>query len=216
MNYVYAILIGYFCGSIPTAWLIAKIFYKINIFEHGSKNMGSTNVYRVLGAKPFAATLAIDVLKGMTAVIISTKVFYETMHLPDAPTFVFISTIMALVGHTLSFWVKFKGGKGVATGLGVFIALSSHAAFSALGVFLVILFVGRMVSLSSICAAASLPFFVWYFKETGIYTPIFTIFTTIIALFVIYKHKSNISRIIKGTESKLTLKSEPKPKEDIQ
>lgn len=216
MNYLYAVLIGYFCGSIPTAWLIAKIFYKINIFEHGSKNMGSTNVYRVLGTKPFAATLAIDVLKGMLAVILSTKLFFEAMHLPDAPNYVFISAIMALVGHTLSFWVKFKGGKGVATGLGVFIALSSNAAFSALGVFIIILFAGRMVSLSSICAAASLPFFVWQFKETGIYTTVLTVFTTIIALFVIFKHKSNISRIINGTESKLTLKSETNHQEEKQ
>ena len=199
MDWLYASLIGYFFGSIPTAWLICKIFYKINIFEHGSKNMGSTNVYRTVGSKAFAATLAIDVLKGMVPVLLSAKLW------PTHPQVIFAAAAFAMIGHTLSFWVKFKGGKGVATGLGVFIALSGYHAIYALGVFMVVLLITRMVSVSSMVAAVSLPFFLWYGNVLGDYTIYITVFASLIALFVVYKHKTNIQRIIKGTESKLPL-----------
>ncbi len=197
MEWLYAALIGYFFGSIPTAWLICKIFYKINIFEHGSKNMGSTNVYRTVGGKAFAATLAIDVLKGMVPVLLSAKLWANT------PQVVFVAAAFAMIGHSLSFWVKFKGGKGVATGLGVFIAFAGYNALYALAVFLVVLFITRMVSISSILAAISLPFFLWYGNVLGVYCPYITGFAAVVALFVTYKHKSNIQRILKGTEAKL-------------
>lgn len=197
MDWLYASLIGYFFGSIPTAWLICKIFYKINIFEHGSKNMGSTNVYRTVGGKAFAANLAIDVLKGMLPVLISAKLWSTHPHV------VFAAAAMAMFGHTFSFWVKFKGGKGVATGLGVFIALSGYWALGALGTFLVVLFITRMVSVSSIIAAISLPFFLWHGNVLGPYTPHITVFGSLVAAFVTYKHKNNIKRILNGTEPKL-------------
>lgn len=199
MDWLYASLIGYFFGSIPTAWLICKIFYGINIFEHGSKNMGSTNVYRTVGGKAFAANLAIDVLKGMIPVLLSAKIW--TSH----PQVIFATAGFAMIGHTLSFWVKFKGGKGVATGLGVFIALAGYHALYALAVFLIVLLITRMVSISSIIAATSLPFFLWYGNVLGEYTIYITVFGALVALFVIVKHKSNIQRILKGTESKLPL-----------
>ena len=209
MDWLYASLIGYFFGSIPTAWLLCKIFYGINIFEHGSKNMGSTNVYRTVGGKAFAANLAIDVLKGMVPVLLSAKLW------PTHPEVVFAAAACAMIGHTLSFWVKFKGGKGVATGLGVFIALSGYHAIYALAVFLVVLLITRMVSVSSMTAAAALPFFLWYGNVLGDYTIYITVFAALIALFVIIKHKTNIQRIIKGTESKLPLFA-PKKEEESQ
>jgi glycerol-3-phosphate acyltransferase PlsY len=210
MDWLYASLIGYFFGSIPTAWLLCRIFYGINIFEHGSKNMGSTNVYRTVGGKAFAANLAIDVLKGMVPVLISAKLW------PTHPEVVFAAAACAMIGHTLSFWVKFKGGKGVATGLGVFIALSGYHAIYALAVFLVVLLITRMVSVSSMTAATALPFFLWYGNVLGDYTIYITVFAAVIALFVIYKHKSNILRIIKGTESKLPLFAPKTEKENNQ
>ena len=210
MDWLYASLIGYFFGSIPTAWLLCRIFYGINIFEHGSKNMGSTNVYRTVGGKAFAANLAIDVLKGMVPVLISAKLW------PTHPEVVFAAAACAMIGHTLSFWVKFKGGKGVATGLGVFIALSGYHAIYALAVFLVVLLITRMVSVSSMTAATALPFFLWYGNVLGDYTIYITVFAALIALFVIYKHKSNILRIIKGTESKLPLFAPKTEKENNQ
>ena len=208
MDWLYASLIGYFFGSIPTAWLICKIFYKINIFEHGSKNMGSTNVYRTVGSKAFAATLAIDVLKGMVPVLLSAKLW------PTHPHVIFAAAAFAMIGHTLSFWVKFKGGKGVATGLGVFIALSGYHAIYALGVFMVVLLITRMVSVSSMIAAVSLPFFLWYGNVLGDYTIYITAFAALVALFVVIKHKTNIQRIIKGTESKLPLFAPKKSQEN--
>lgn len=199
MHYLFAALTGYLCGSIPTAYWLGLLVYRLNIFEHGSHSMGATNVYRVLGTFPFAVTLAIDVLKGMAAVLISAKFW------PEHPQAVFVAAASALCGHTLSFWVKFRGGKGVATGLGVFLALASKAALSSLLVFLATLIISRMVSLSSIFAAGSLPLFVYYFKELGpVYNPYLTVFSAVVAVFVIYKHKTNVQRIFAGSESKLS------------
>lgn len=197
MIYLYASVIGYLLGAFPSAFLIAKIFYGINIFQHGSKNMGSTNIYRTLGIIPFAATLAIDVLKGMSAILLTAKLF-------NSPATVFVSGFFALFGHTFSFWVKFKGGKGVATGLGVFLALAINSALSSLFVFVLALFTTRMVSVSSVVAAASLPCFIGYYNELGSYNIYLTVFASLVAAFVIYKHKANILRVIKGEESKLS------------
>lgn len=211
MNFLFAALTGYLCGSIPTAYLIGRVFYRINIFEHGSKNMGSTNVYRVLGKKPFAATLLIDILKGMAAVYLTAAYF------ASPPETLFLAAAAALCGHTLSFWVKFKGGKGVATGLGVFLALATKASVASLGVFLVTLFASGMVSLGSILAAASLPAFIFHFQELGpAYTPFLTAFSAIIATFIIYKHKTNILRILKGEELKIGLNPKKDKEQDIE
>lgn len=194
-DYVYAVLIGYFCGSFPTAYLIGRIVYRLNIFEHGSKNMGATNVYRVLGKTPFAFTLAIDVLKGMMAVILTARL------LEPNPLALFAAGASALAGHTLSFWVGFKGGKGVASGLGVFIALAPKATLTTLVIFLVVLIAGKMVSLGSIVAAGALPFLIYFFQEGGpVHCPYLTGFSGIIAAFIIFKHKANIVRIIQGKE----------------
>ena len=181
MDWFYASLIGYLFGSIPTAWLICKIFYGINIFEHGSKNMGSTNVYRTVGGKAFAANLAIDVLKGMIPVLLVAKIWH------NHPEVVFAAAGLAMIGHTLSFWVKFKGGKGVATGLGVFIALAGYHALYALATFLIVLLITRMVSISSIIASISLPFYLWYGNVLGEYNIYITIFGAIVAIFVTIK-----------------------------
>ncbi|NCB38384.1 MAG: glycerol-3-phosphate 1-O-acyltransferase [Erysipelotrichia bacterium] len=201
MDYVYAAITGYLCGSLPTAYWLGLLVYRLNIFEHGSRNMGATNVYRVLGKIPFAMTLVIDILKGMAAVLIAARLF------PGSPPAIFTAAAFALCGHTLSFWVKFRGGKGVATGLGVFMALATKASVSSLLVFMITLAASGMVSLGSILAAASLPFFIYWFKELGpIYNPYLTAFATVVAIFIIYKHKANIQRIFKGEELKLGAK----------
>ncbi len=198
MPYLSAAIIGYLCGSIPTAYWLCLLVYRLNIFEHGSCNMGATNVYRVLGTRPFAFTLAMDVLKGMAAVLICASLW------PAHPPVVFIAAAMALCGHTLSFWVKFKGGKGVATGLGVFMALAGKAALASLAVFMATLLISRMVSLSSVLAAGLLPVFIFQFNELGpVYNPYITGFAVFVATFVIFKHKTNLQRIIKGEEAKL-------------
>jgi glycerol-3-phosphate acyltransferase PlsY len=180
MDYVYAIITA---------------VYRLDIFEHGSKNMGATNVYRVLGKTPFAITLAIDVLKGMMAVIITAKLLGRN------PLALFAAGAAALAGHTLSFWVGFKGGKGVASGLGVFMALAPKATLTALLIFMAVLIFTKMVSLGSIIAASSLPFLIHYFTEGGAaYCPYLTAFSAIVAVFVIIKHRANIKRILTGEE----------------
>jgi len=196
MEHLYAVLIGYFCGSIPTAYWIGRFFYRLNIFEHGSKNMGATNVFRVLGKKPGIVTLLIDIAKGALPVIIVRQI------MPHNPTLAFTAAAAAMAGHTLSFWVRFKGGKGVATGLGVFLALATKASLCSLLLFLITLGVSGMVSLGSIIAAAALPFFIYWFEELGpAYNSYITIFSTAVAVFVIYRHKANMQRIFKGEEA---------------
>jgi len=196
MDYLYAVLIGYFCGSIPTAYWLGRFVYRLNIFEHGSKNMGATNVFRVLGKKPGIATLLVDIAKGIVPVLIVRQ------YMPHNPVLTFVAAAAAMMGHALSFWVSFKGGKGVATGLGVFLALATKASLCSLLLFLVTLTFSGMVSLGSILAAAVLPVFVYWFEELGpVYNPYLTVFSAAVALFVIYRHKANIQRIIKGEES---------------
>jgi glycerol-3-phosphate acyltransferase PlsY len=203
-----AIVTGYLLGSIPSAYWLGLAVYRLNIFEHGSKNMGATNVFRVLGKVPFAITLALDVLKGMMAVIITAKLA------PTFPPGLFIAAGAAICGHTLSFWVKFKGGKGVATGLGIFLALATKASISSLLVFIVTLIVSGMVSLGSILAAISLPVFIFIFKEGGpIYNVYLTGFAALVAIFIVYKHKANIHRIIKGEELAIGAKKDSKKTE---
>ncbi|PKL46112.1 MAG: acyl-phosphate glycerol 3-phosphate acyltransferase [Candidatus Riflebacteria bacterium HGW-Riflebacteria-2] len=198
MDYFYAVLIGYLCGSIPTAYWIGRLVYRLNIFEHGSKNMGATNVFRVLGKKPGIVTLLIDIFKGVLPVVIVRNT------MPDRPTLAFAAAAAAMMGHTLSFWVRFKGGKGVATGLGVFLALATRASLCSLLTFLATLTVSGMVSLGSILAAAALPFFIYWFGELGpVYNSYITAFSAAVAMFVIYRHKTNIQRIIKGEEAKI-------------
>ena len=201
MHIFYAFIIGYLLGSIPTAYWLGLIFYKCNVFEKGSKNMGATNVYRVLGTLPFAITLLGDILKGMAAVLLTARLL-------PYPSAVFTAAAASLIGHTLSFWVKFKGGKGVATGLGVFLALATRASVASLIVFGVTLISSKMVSLSSIFAALSLPLFIFYFQELGTYNTHLLTFAAVVAIFVVFKHKANISRIISGTEAKLGQKAE--------
>ncbi len=198
MDYLYAVLIGYFCGSIPTAYWVGRFVYRLNIFEHGSKNMGATNVFRVLGKKPGIATLLIDIAKGVAPVLIVRH------SMPHNPTLAFVAAAAAMMGHTLSFWVRFRGGKGVATGLGVFLALATRASLCSLLLFVVTLTISGMVSLGSILAAAVLPVFVYWFEELGpVYNPYLTAFAAAVAIFVIYRHKANIQRIIKGEEAKI-------------
>lgn len=198
MDYVYAILTGYLFGSIPTAYWLGRLVYRLDIFKHGSKNMGATNVFRVLGKKPGIFTLVIDIIKGMLPVLIIRQM------MPHNLMAAFAAAAAAMLGHTFSFWVRFRGGKGVATGLGVFFALASKASFCSLLLFLGTFGISGMVSLGSILAAAALPFFIYGFGELGPeYNSYLTMFSAVVAAFVIYKHKINIIRIIRGEESRL-------------
>ena len=202
-----ALLTGYALGSIPTAYWLCLLWYRKNILDYGSKNMGATNVHRVFGLAPFAVTLNLDILKGMAAVLISAR------YAPDAGTVVAVQLVAglgAILGHTLSFWIRFRGGKGVATGLGVFLALAPKAPLSAMGIFLAVLLLSRFVSLGSMCAAVSLPLLIWKFQEGGAGWNLRLIaFSSIVALFVVFKHRANVRRLLKGEELALPWKGTP-------
>jgi len=204
-----ALATGYLFGSFPSAYILCRIIYGINIFEHGSKNMGATNVHRVLGSKPFAATLLLDIIKGFSAVLAATALF----SVPESAVLTGLSAgAAAVVGHTLSIWVRFRGGKGVATGLGVFLALAPKASIASMMVFLLVLVSSGFVSLGSIAAAGSLPFLILQFNECGdSWLPWFVGFASLVSAFVIYKHKTNVIRLWNGQENPLGPSQQPEP-----
>ena len=195
-------VISYILGSVPNALWIGKVFKGIDIREHGSRNTGSTNAARVLGAKLGILTLVLDVSKGLvpTLVAILLKVnFFEELTKISHLDYVLVG-ICAILGHVFSIFMNFKGGKAVATTLGVFLVLVPKAIlFAAIGFFGIL----RYVSLSSIFAAISLPIFIYFLYHQGIYT----VLGILIAILITVKHRSNIERLKNGTESKFTLKN---------
>ena len=197
------IVIAYILGSIPNALWIGKVFRGIDIREHGSKNTGSTNAARVLGAKLGILTLILDISKGAIPVTLS---FFMKADLLENMTGIssldpIMVGIFAIIGHSFSLFMKFKGGKAVATTVGVFTVLVPKALLLAAVVFFVIFAVTRYVSVSSITAAISLPIFIFF-----LYGDIpYTVFGGIITILIIVKHKSNIQRLLNGTESRFTI-----------
>jgi acyl phosphate:glycerol-3-phosphate acyltransferase len=221
-----AALIGYFLGALPFGWLIARRF-GINIFEHGSKNPGATNVKRVLGgmfgqkgkrAGDLAFTL--DALKGAAAAVapVWMYAFYfltqgqgglSSENTPSPPTMAHEVQVMhiaaitglvfALVGHSFSCWTRFKGGKGVATSAGGLVVLLPLATLLAALAWVATFLVSRYVSLASIVAAVVLPAAAWLLPGTPI---AFAIIASVIGAFVILRHRANIVRLANGTENK--------------
>lgn len=193
---VILLLLAYILGSIPTSVWIGKLFYGIDVREHGSGNAGATNTFRVLGVKAGIPVLAIDILKGFLAVKLS--IFSELIY--DITELKIGLCIMALLGHIFPVFAQFRGGKGVATLLGGVICISPELVFFSLLVFLIVLFIYRMVSLSSISAGISYPIFVLLF---GSHEPVMLIFSCLVAVLLIITHKKNIKRILHGQENKI-------------
>ncbi|WP_265821578.1 glycerol-3-phosphate 1-O-acyltransferase PlsY [Geovibrio ferrireducens] len=186
------LIICYLVGSVPTAYLLVKKLKGVDIRTVGSGNVGATNAARILGKWGFAAVFSADMLKGFIPVWITGMLY---------PDVVLIAAVLVVLGHTYTVFLNFKGGKGVATAVGVFLALAPVPLGVAAVAFGVVFYVGRMVSLSSITAAAVLAAAVVLMD-----TPVsLKIFTVVIAAFVIYKHRTNISRIMKGEETKVEL-----------
>ena len=194
MATTYALLIvvaaAYLIGSIPTGLLLGKA-YGIDVRKEGSGNIGATNLYRTLGRKVGIITLIGDCLKGLIPVLLVT---FSSLPAEYAAWV----GLAAFCGHVFSIFLKFKGGKGVATALGVFLALAPLAVVIAIALFAVLMFVWRYVSLGSIAAAAAMPLAVYCLGGTGRLTTV----TGIIALIVIARHHENIGRLLSGTERK--------------
>ena len=188
----------YLLGSFPTGFLIGKYLKNIDLRKIGSGSTGATNVLRNVGKWPALFVFIIDVLKGFIAVKISYILISESIYEVLAGS-------LAVSGHIWPIWLKGKGGKAVATGLGIFIALSWQVGLASFGIFLLVLSFSKFVSLSSITASFLLPIFM-YLNLGKMDHPYF-IFSVLVAVLIIGKHKTNIARIIKGIEPKIKVKS---------
>lgn len=188
---------AYLLGAVPTGYIIVKIIKGVDIREIGSGNIGATNVKRALGTAWFFIVLFLDAMKGFVPVFLANYFFGETM-----PYLPIIAGAFAIIGHTFTLFLKFKGGKGVATALGVFLGLAPFSVLSSFAVFFILLMFFGYISLGSIAAAGLLPVFIFIYGE-GI--PVLML-AVVMAAFIIYKHKDNITRLMQGTENKFTLK----------
>ena len=199
--------VAYLLGSIPFGYLLVRIFRKEDIRATGSGNIGATNVARS-GAKGLGIlTLLLDLLKGFAAVKIAAHFATGT---PGFPSDLAIAAgVAAVLGHVFPVWLGFKGGKGVATALGVFLAFAPLAALSALGVFIVVFAITRYVSLASILAAGMMPVFCLLWMPDR--SPIFVGGVIFLALLVIVKHHANIARLMGGKESRFGSKKSVPP-----
>ncbi len=187
-------IVSYLIGSIPFGVVLARA-QNLNIREHGSGNIGATNVARVMGKKAGLLTLLGDVSKGFI-VALSAGSLYEK------PELISLSGLMVFLGHLYSVFLKFKGGKGVATSLGLFSYIMPLATLCAIGVFSICLWISGYVSIGSIMAAVSLPLFAFLFKLQLPYIYL----AVIIGLFTTQRHYGNILRLIEGTEAKFIKK----------
>ena len=185
-------LLGYVFGSIPCGLWLVQAFHGIDIRNYGSGNIGTTNVFRTVGPKTAAAVLAGDMLKGILALYVMSKFTSD-------PSVIAVTALGALLGHNYSLFLGFKGGKGVATGLGLFLYMLPWGAAAGFGVWTLIVLITRYVSLGSVIAAMVAAAAGWYLN----YPYPYAVFGTLACLFVVVRHKDNIRRLLNGTESKI-------------
>ncbi len=192
-------LLAYLLGTIPFGLLIGQFIKKVDIREHGSKNIGATNVFRVVGKTWGILALFLDALKGWLACrlpnLISGQPFSVEQEL--------ILAVSAIIGHTFPVWLKFKGGKGVATSLGVFLAVAWLPTLSAFIFWIVIFSIFRIISVASLAAALLYPFAVYFFNHQEADFAWLFVLSVVLAVFMFYTHRANIGRIIRGEEKKL-------------
>ena len=204
LSYILTALGAYLIGSIPTGFLVAKA-KGIDIRSVGSGNIGATNAMRVLGKPAGIFVLLMDALKGFGAVYLCALLGGKYHAGANAETLRILAGICAVLGHNYTCWLKFKGGKGIATTAGVYLALAPWALLIGLVVFLVAVLATKYVSVGSIAGALALPAAVWL---TPPHDLLLGIVTTALGVLAIYKHKSNLQRLMAGTESRLGRKKE--------
>ena len=203
MNEFLLIILAYLIGSIPTSVWVSKQFFGIDIREYGSGNAGATNTFRVLGSKCGSFVMLVDVIKGVVATSLYLLLPHYLTNELHQTNFMLGLGIASILGHIFPIWANFKGGKGVATLLGMAVAIQPVVAVCCIGVFLIVLFLTRFVSLSSILAGiAFMVFILFVFNEQPTF---YRIFAVMVALMVVLTHQKNIGRIINGTESKVTI-----------
>jgi glycerol-3-phosphate acyltransferase PlsY len=196
------VVAAYLLGSIPNGYLLVRFFRKQDIRTVGSGNIGATNVMRSGARGLGAATFLLDMLKGCAAVWLGAWFAAHMMPFMTPRNFEALAALSAVLGHMFPVWLRFKGGKGVATGFGVFLVAAPLAALAAITTFAVVLAISRYVSLASIVGAASFPVFAWFLVR-GDKPAFFIAVQAIVAFLIIAKHHQNIRRLISGTESKI-------------
>lgn len=192
LHFLLGFVLGHVCGSVPSGLWLVQAFHGIDIRNYASKNIGTTNVFRTVGPKTAVLVLIADAFKGILAVGIMSYFFHN-------PLLDVVTALGALLGHNYSLFLGFKGGKGVATALGLLIFMMPKVAVASFGIWLVCVLLTRYVSLGSIMAAVFTPPLAWYLG----YPSAYVIFSVVAAFFVVLRHKENIHRLLTGTESKI-------------
>jgi len=202
MSIAILLVIAYLIGSIPTAVWVSKRLFGIDIREHGSGNAGATNTFRILGSKAGTAVMIIDMLKGFIAVKLAVFAPYPIFTEQSINLQIFLG-LFAVVGHIFPIWAEFKGGKSISTLFGMIVAIQPLVAVSMVGVFILMLYMTRYVSLSSITASIAFPLMILFiFREPELSYRIFAIAT---ACLVVLTHHKNINRLLNGSESKVAM-----------
>lgn len=214
------VILSYLAGSIPTSIIIGKLTKGIDIREHGSGNAGGTNVMRVIGWKQGTLVIILDALKGAFAVVVVARLHYGGLPFQNISPFddftlvQIIAGIAAVIGHIWTVFAGFRGGKGIATALGMLIMIITVDMLVALGVFILVVSISKYVSLGSILAAISVPLtliirenlFNEHIQSYNTLLP----FVIAVSLLVVYTHRKNVTRLLNGTESKLSFKKKSK------
>ncbi|HEY6978384.1 MAG TPA: glycerol-3-phosphate 1-O-acyltransferase PlsY [Chitinophagaceae bacterium] len=203
MNELLLIILAYLIGSIPTSVWVSKRFFGIDIRDYGSGNAGATNTYRVLGAKWGTLVMIVDMLKGIAATSLYILLPHYMHDEWDRTNLMVGLGLAAVIGHIFPIWAGFRGGKGVATLFGMIVAIQPLVAVCCVGVFMLVLYLTRFVSLSSILAGVSFAVFILFIFNDDV--TLYRVFSVAVALMIILTHQKNINRIINGTESKVPI-----------
>jgi glycerol-3-phosphate acyltransferase PlsY len=203
MKEVLLIAVAYLIGSVPTSVWVSKGFFGVDIREYGSGNAGATNTFRVLGPRWGTFVMVVDMLKGLAAVKLAYLLPFYLDHELARTGFQIGLGLAAVLGHIFPIWADFRGGKGVATLFGLVLGISPWTALCCVGVFLLVLYLTRFVSLSSILASMAFPIFILVIFNVENHA--YRVFAVAVALLVILTHQKNISRLLRGSENKVPI-----------
>jgi glycerol-3-phosphate acyltransferase PlsY len=219
-NLVFIIILSYLVGSIPVSIILTKIIKGVDVRDFGSGNAGGTNVSRVLGKKYGVLTIILDAFKGVIAVVFISRLYFGNFPFPNTTPFddftlvQIIAGITAVIGHIWTIFAGFKGGKGIATGLGVLVSVVTLDLLMALGVFALVVYISKYISLASISAAVSVPL-IMIIRENIFGVEIQSYHTVLpfvigLALLIIYTHRANVERLLSGSENKISFSKKKK------
>ena len=192
MDYILVAVFSYIIGSIPSGLILGRLFLHTDLRAHGSRNIGATNAWRTLGKGAGIAVFIADCIKGQAGVLLG-------LSLPGTPIAAVIGGLFAIIGHSFSLFLRFHGGKGVATALGVLTILMGNVTFLVFAIWLIIVYKTRYVSLGSVTAAVLTPILAAAFG----YPMEYILFAMLASALVILRHRENINRLIRGTENKI-------------